>query len=514
MSSFIVNSHPSQSFDRSTGQTFLQWDVPAPRSMPVPWNRVTKPVVHTYSRPRSRHFGAAPLVDMCSKVVAAHIEELDRSHLQDLPVQLVGRIWEYVEQTTGLSVESWKLLASILVPGVTNKEGMERCINPFLINYSIEVPKTQPLAAYIEPLLSDPLDFLTHLTIAGRVHGGTAELLQLVRLKNLAVLEIFQPDNEADTWTFPRLTDSVVREWSTTPEAFPFLRILRVWGEDNTTRHSLRYIDAFPSLVVYDVAGRRRDWEDKGNLEEKDDGEEEIDFVWKSTLGTWSRDLQSTLLIHFILLKATQELKPHLVTNVGPAVNWKAHEVPKIRLISCQRGKPGVHDVSSECDTTPNLHHIFRAWCHSGDEYSPFYGHSYYLDSGSLWGFLMYCFIGTLLSNRDLSAQGLEIGERALGLGNIVLPPRPMINLILGGTTSDNTRHPSRYVSKSTRKYFETQLTFIRHGSREGKREASSSTTVASKAVKHSLNATSPGAHIPLKKRRNISSILESFSVG
>ncbi|KAI0912471.1 hypothetical protein F4823DRAFT_581675 [Ustulina deusta] len=501
-----------ESFDRSTGQTFLQWDVPAPAAMPVPWNRTRHPI-RTNSWPQSCHSGAAPLVDMCLKVAAQHIDQLDRLHLQYLPIQLVGRIWEHVKQTKMLSVETWKLLASILGPGVTREEGMERYICPILVNHSISIPKTQPLPAYIGPLVSDTLDFLTHLTIAGSVNGGTAELLQLVQLTNLAVLEVIQPSDEANSWSFPRLTDSIVREWSTTPGAFPLLRILRVWGEDHTTRHSLRYIGAFPSLVMYDVAGRRRDWEEKS------------ESVWKSKRWTWTPRLEDTLLRHFSLFEASipddvRELKSDVTIDVSPLVEYEAIEVPEIRLIRCQTEDPNLQEGLGEFDDTLSLRRMFRVWHLRGMYdwigYSPYYGISDFLDSESFWGFFMYCYIGTLLSNRDLSAQGLEIGERALGLGHIVLPPRPMINLILGETTSQPTYNRRPWDERERGdigRSFETQLTFVRHRHREGKREASGSATVASGAVKRPVD-TSAATRKPHKKRQNVSNILESFNKG
>ncbi|TGJ81272.1 hypothetical protein E0Z10_g7495 [Xylaria hypoxylon] len=497
--------------DPSTGQMSRQWQVAVPSAMPKPWSRVDRPIYTDYHQ-LEIPYGAASLVDMCLRVTVQHIDELDQAHLQNLPIrfEVVGRIWEYVKRTKVLSVETWKLLATT----ITKDEEMEHYVCPLLMNHSISISKTQPLAAYIEPLVSNTFDFLTHLTIAGQAYGRTPELLQLIQLKNLAVLEIIDLSDENDV--FPQLTDSIMREWSTTPDPFPLLRILRVWGNDHTTRRSLRYLHAFPSLVLYDIAGRKRDWAEKDE-----------EYVWESNRKTWTTHLEDTLLGHFHLVEASsscydrKKLKPHRATNM---------KIAKIKPIPLQRDNKKACESPMEYDDDLSLRSVFAAWCpwgwHHGDGYSPYYGLSEFPDRGNFWGFLMYCHIGKLLSDQDLRAQGLEIGKRALGLEDFVLPPRPMINLVLGEEISnlmpplDNILSCNDARSRNEwgrnnnihiGKYFETQLTFIRRGNHEEKQEASGSTTVGREAVKRSLDA-STATSIPLKKRRDISSLLESFN--
>lgn len=272
---------------------------------------------------------------------------------------MVKRIWERVRETSFISLETWKLLAGILVPS-GQFEAAKGSICSVLMNHTITVPKTQPLAAYIGPLISDTFDFLTHLTTTGSVRGSSAELLRLVQLKNLAVLEILSPDPERDRHNSPRLTDSIVREWSTTPGAFPVLRILRVWGEAYTTKHSLRYVSAFPSLVWYDVAGNVRDWEDAD------------ESVWLGEDETWKSRSEKTLRTHLSILNRSL-----------------------------------VPDRSMESNPPPV--------------------------KGS-WGLVLYTYIGSLISNRDLKLQGLELnvgGRTVSEEDESTLPPRPMVNINL-----------------------------------------------------------------------------------
>ncbi|KAI0431290.1 hypothetical protein F5Y09DRAFT_305294 [Xylaria sp. FL1042] len=496
---FIRRSNLKESFDQATGQTFLQWDVPAPKPMPVPWNRVPHFISTEYS-PSPPAFGAAPLVDICSKVAAQHIEELDKSHLQDLPTPLVSRIWEHVRQTSRFSVETWKLLAGILATRARNEKGTERPICEMLMTYSLQIPQTQPLAAYIEPLVSDTLDFLTHLVIAGNVNGGTAELLQLVQLKNLAVLEIIAVDvNDGDTSTFPRLTDSVVREWSTTPGAFPFLRVLKVWGEDHTTRHSLRYIDAFPSLVVYDVAGRKRDW--------ARDPHEIAVSAWKSTRWTWTMSATENALRYFDLFNAS-------IPNDKTLIHRKLFQGPELLLIDDVDDSEEIDKALTELEIF--IHNHSQIWFFRGAKGTCYlYENSLHGERESreagFWGFLMYCYIGKILSNRDLSAQGLEIGKHTLTIREVELPPRPMMNIMLGNKPS--YPDPMKWNETYVKTHFETQLTFVRYRHPEGKRETSGSTAFSSEVVKRSLEH-STASNRPLKKRQDAAKILESFING
>jgi hypothetical protein len=117
-----------------------------------------------------------------------------------------------------------------------------------------------PLDAYIQPLKSPKFDFIVHLTIAGKARFSSSELARLLpQLMNLGVLEIIQPRDEDQEQSFPRVTDSMVREWSKIPGIFPCLRVLRIWGDGFATIRSVKDAIRFPSLVVYDLAGREDD---------------------------------------------------------------------------------------------------------------------------------------------------------------------------------------------------------------------------------------------------------------
>ncbi len=151
---------------------------------------------------------------------------------------------------------------------------------------------------------------------------GTAELLQLVQLTNLAVLEVIQPSDEANSWSFPRVNDSIVREWSTTPGAFPLLRDFESLGGR-----------PHPQDIPSATSARFRPSSCTMSLEEGRDWEEKSESVWKSKRWTWTPRLEDTLLRHFSLFEASipddvRELKSDVTIDVSPLVEYEAIEVP------------------------------------------------------------------------------------------------------------------------------------------------------------------------------------------
>lgn len=427
----------------------------------------------------------------------------------------MGRLWEYVKDTGALSVETWKLIAST---GLARDNETASFMCPLLTRHATWVHKTQPLAAYTESLTSETFDFLTHLTITGMVRCDTTELLQLVQLKNLAVLEIVQQaEDESGVWEGPRLTDSIVREWSRSPNPFPLLRVLRVWGHDHTTINSLRYITAFPSLVLYDVAGRKRDWPEKSEQ-----------FGWKSKRKTWKTDMGYTFFQHYRLLaKGMPEdrLKPDPVAVVNTNIDLRAIRHGEKGLTPLSRDNYEAYERIFEADTNrptyyTNMPLSFETDCIC----SPHTGTSAWLRHNNLWGFFMCCRIGTFASNQDQLAQGPEL-QRAFSQVKVVLPPRPMLQLVLGDVPfnrdpGDRRRTPGRFHCPHVfdrgvplhRGVFETQLTFARIERHLKDRDEVESSMVRSEAVKkRPIDGSASTTYKPRKKPMSVSSILDTF---
>lgn len=131
--------------------------------------------------------------------------------------------------------------------------------------HHIQLTTANDLTTYIAPLRpSDSLDFLSHIRIAGPCQIKTEELLQLTSLKNLGVLEIMEPADELSP--FPRVSDRILRSWSEEENVFPKLVILKIYALYGFSENSLRYLNKFPALTLFEVGGRPREWQQSERL--------------------------------------------------------------------------------------------------------------------------------------------------------------------------------------------------------------------------------------------------------
>lgn len=464
----------STRYDRTTGQVFRQWDVPMPETMQQLWHCVPRLNIWRDTNgepPRER--GPASLVDICIRVVTQHCDDMDEVHLRGLPISLVGRIWEYVKREENISVQMWKLLALRITE---DEEAAKRCIYPDIRRHAVLVHKTQPLGAYIKPLLSDAL--LTHLTITGAIRCDAPEILQLVQLKNLAILEFLDLEEEGAPW---RLTDQILREWSISPDPFPHLKILRVWGINQTTKRSLRYLNAFPSLVIYDVAGDYGDWRVSTAR-----------FGWEVIQNTWEKEF-----LYKTLLKQTEVL-----SEFGRVADFSK----------------AVSDIPSK--------QIHGVWSRTSSYSSPILTQSQRYYSGNPWGFLLYCYLGgealdegddfDLFFPKYVHAWGSNYGFRSRAI-----PPRPMLNLILG----DGPYNPGEYLNYRPSggykaslkdvvpKFLSAQATFFRLLDNETTNAPEPELQPERAAAKRPSG--DPLASRKLRKKKHVvSSILESFETG
>jgi hypothetical protein len=136
---------------------------------------------------------------------------------------------------------------------------------------TIEEPDLD-LSEYISPILSQNLDFITYLSITAEF--SVTEFVRLSELKNLGILEIFRErkiipwdcdrvqyrlenlsDEEIRIRGKPIVDDRLVKSWAQSAEqgAFPVLRILKLIGHDKITHDSVRYLNSFPVLAVFDI---------------------------------------------------------------------------------------------------------------------------------------------------------------------------------------------------------------------------------------------------------------------
>ncbi|KAI1370991.1 hypothetical protein F4677DRAFT_436831 [Hypoxylon crocopeplum] len=357
--------------------------------------------------------GPRSLVDMAITVVGDSFNLLEADSLDHVPAHLILRLFEYIDGFAkvwpphDLSLQAFKIISKRLVKE-HRQSFKERAMPRTLYQWGQTIlTPTEPLIVYTNPLISTSFEFIAHLTIAGRaVSFGTHELLGLTQLKNLGVLEIFQPSPAKDSPNFPRVNDAIIRHWSQETNPFPVLRIMRIWGDNFTTADSLRYLRHFPSLAVYDVAGRENDWKKAVKLPGWDvtidmdyglfssswnccasftEGQTPLEFVDKTLQDT------TVTLMHYMI-------DPKFLNDVSVAERDSV-------LRAVHEPADGRFRTSDHCKGT--------------DAFS--------------WGNSVYGFIGRLWSDKDLAAQGVGDTDQVLTVyTDLVLPARPYVGLALG----------------------------------------------------------------------------------
>ncbi|KAI1258734.1 hypothetical protein F5Y18DRAFT_444015 [Xylariaceae sp. FL1019] len=416
-----------------------------------------------------KRLGPSTLAEHCIRVAADHLNDLDTHCLDCLPPHLVIDIWQFVinDSRALLSFRAWKLFTNRLSRDKDTAKYMSSCSSTRWFS-TVPGDLAAPLSEYLSPLASDSFEFLTHLTIAGLVSIETHDLLQLSQFRNLAILELIEPVLNPDYTQFPRVSDSVVREWARQPDSFPLLRLLRIWGDRFTTTQSFQYLDAFPSLVLYDVAGEKADWE----------GAEEFSASW----------ILSTCLFGQITQQQPGDPKAER-EYWGPK-----HKGDFWDTIKHSFEDRVAADVNHALSTPglPGLANIPPQWK------APLYEEQLH-DNGLLF-FLLYCHIGAIISNRDLRDYGVTPWEHLTSLNKTVVPALPIASLTIG----------TRPATEDCEDAFEVHHTFIRNQDIKDAERIFSSNPISSQSDDKKRNASSSSSSRP-KKRRDVADLLESF---
>ncbi|ORY60880.1 uncharacterized protein BCR38DRAFT_349849 [Pseudomassariella vexata] len=259
----------SRQYDPDSGQVFREWTVRPQRLSQnktgwerQPPNSRKQPKLAGTSALRGSK-GPNSLMDMAISVVGENIELVEMETLRYFPDELLWYIWDYLDEPErGFSLHAWKIFASYLPHKKwkhPRKEHWNRGPRGQTFQKKFDNPNA-PLSLYTKPLISPYSDFLTRLTISGGASFGVNEMLNIPDLCNLVALEITQPFEATQAAVFPRVSDRVLKEWASTPNVFPNLRFLTIWGRDFTTPKSFQYVSKFSALEVYDVFGSEGDW--------------------------------------------------------------------------------------------------------------------------------------------------------------------------------------------------------------------------------------------------------------
>ncbi|KAH9890846.1 hypothetical protein F4778DRAFT_371079 [Xylariomycetidae sp. FL2044] len=419
---------------RDNGLLFREWLQNRLRPDHKDWYREHK-FIATITKNAPGQKGPRSLCDMAVKAVADNLSSLELEHADKIPLHLMQSIFYYTEKHhETISLHSWKFFLKVILQQAPKGEdwsylppngGKEIPLwpPPKLYKHRIEVEfPNLPLDDYIKPLNSTSFEFLSHLKITGSVSFGTHELLGLPQLKNLAVLEIIQPrprllNSNGDPGTsFPRVNDSILREWSTQPGVFPVLRVLRIWGEHFTTARSLQYISKFPALGVYDVAGNAVDWADPVP-----------GFGWGYIRSAWSQGM-------LMALKSITQFRPH-----DMPVGWGSDKIRDHLALGMLARRMNVERLMSTLETgermtLDRLIHSLKGTIRRlaverqlKSKLGPDLHRAF-----ETWGFTLYSALGKVRENRDLMKHGITVPEQEYYLSQLHAPPRPYVSLSLG----------------------------------------------------------------------------------
>ncbi|KAK6226610.1 hypothetical protein QIS74_00165 [Colletotrichum tabaci] len=426
---------------------------------------------------------------MAMHTVAENIGDVTEQHLarEDLPKRYLWRIWRLLENR-GVCFQAWKVLSKFLLA-----EDDEKTLGLYRYRQHICLP-SEDLRYYLKPLESPAVDFVTHLNITGSCSFAENELLALARLRNLAVLEIIQPADELGL-TFPKVDDRLVRGWSEIDDPFPLLRILRLWGDESVTRHSLKHVSKFPSLALYDVNASRSDWRGAVDMALGEGWEMEEPL----------HGPQDSLLWYLMLFDSVEESKPRQLQGL-------ARNIDDGLMNFCQSSNQPIQFVPSR-DTPPFLDHLGGAAKRNLSMYVDVPGYEAQTCKGfpfETWAFWLYSFIGQFTKDEDLKRAGLEMGQKTVS-EQLVLPSKPLACLQLGHCGSARPAGIAPAVSYVRRGLFATsRYTFFRTSS-SSTRQASARRTAELMKPTVQLGNVETGLNPNRKKRRRLDDILQSF---
>lgn len=321
-------------------------------------------------------------------------------------------------------------------------------------------------------------------------------MLRLADMKNLGVLEIIQPADERPS-DFPDINDNIIRGWTEMENPFPLLRILRIWGDQTTTKHSLRWVTKFPSLALYDVMGAKKAWDPPL--------EEAAEAGWQVT--DLSGVHENPLLRNLMLLVPDEH-----VNKTRDSIR----SVDADLVTLCSDSQCAIKFVPNR-EAPPLLDYLTD----TGKVYLP----SWDPDAASrqagachgiafeAWAFWLYSFLGQLSNDIDMASHGLSVDQQAVA-GPFVLPSRPMACVFLGhsgrGGITSNPSYVRLGLFKTGRYIFTRPMDASRYT--KEKPDGQEQQAQGAKA-KHTYNhGPGRGGSRAPRKRQRLHEVLESLS--
>lgn len=303
---------------------------------------------------------------------------------------------------------------------------------------------TEELKIYTQPLTSSSTQFIAHLTISGGCQFSTHELLCLADMKNLGVLELIKPADEVRS-TFPEVNDRVVRGWSEMDTPFPLLRVLRIWGDQDITQESLRWITEFPSVALYDVMASKSDWPDPSSSAHE--------HGWE--IAGPASGMEDSLLRYLLLFAPLEQIRSNRLKELSKRID------ADLSLL-CRDSRCSVKFVA-DGQAPPLLDYLTdtaKAYLPTWDiETSVKAGGSCHDIAFETWAFWLYAFIGQLGKDQDLSLCEAQTDSQAV-VGPFTLPSKSFACLFLGHSGRGGITSTPSYVSRGL--FATKRMTFTR----------------------------------------------------
>ncbi|QUC17182.1 uncharacterized protein UV8b_01423 [Ustilaginoidea virens] len=443
-------------FDESSGQVFKEWTVPRQsllRGSDRDWSRQTP---YPLLSPRGTK-GPRSLVDMAVHLVANNIGDITERHLDGFPTRLLWRVWRLLE-------------------------ARQHICQP-----------TDELRIYIQPLSSQPADFITHLVISGGCRFSTHELLCLSSLNNLGALELIQPREELQT-EFMDVNDRLLRGWTETRDPFPLLRVLRIWVSRGITQESLQWVSKFPSLALYDVMAPKSDWDlfrdfalDNGweLADHHHDGLLLPSLIFSASMG----ELRKT-----ILARDLRRVDSELISlSSGSCCSVKFvpnGQAPSLLDYLTDATKASVPTWSTEA-TFATL-----------SEARPCHRVAF-----EAWAFWTYSYLGQLGADQDLRLRGVEPHFQACA-GPFVLPSKRTASVYLGHNSRGGIDTMPSYAPHGL--FSTSKIAFIRRGIFQTAAEPTTPRNVAGK-VSHGGRNEQKEPRLRSRKKQKLNDMLQSL---
>ncbi|KAK5995749.1 3-oxoacid CoA-transferase 1 [Cladobotryum mycophilum] len=397
-----------QTYDQSTGQVYREWSVPGKASnasSDLNWHR----------QPRSTQLARSPvkgprsLLDLAIEVVALNAGYMTEEHLERIPSHILLRVWRsYGERWP--SLEAWKLLSKRLLGEEENNATM----GLYRYQHHIREPESN-LKFYTQPITSPTVEFITHLAITSDRHFTANELLCLADIPNLGALEIIR-STYAFTEGFPQVNNSLIRGWTEKEKPFPLLRILRIWGA-SITQECLPWLSKLPSLMVFDTAGSKEEWQDPKHWASKSG--------WKCSQSypdQGDRALQHLTLLWEPVEKSHRQLLHHEARGINMNLGYISNKFSRAVKFVVNNQEPQLFQYLIDFVDPSNREYL---------NYAPQENGSCCVFTSEVWGFWLHSFIGQFTNDNDLRRMGIQINKQA-ATGSFVLPSRPMASLYLG----------------------------------------------------------------------------------